>query len=185
MEADKKPPGFAGRGRGERSCPSFLLHPNRGERDERPPGLVRAGPTGPRPSFFQALHASSPSSSRPGSCRMPGTSWASRSWTRATWPRSCAFPSPWSTSSSRRKPFTPCASAGSSASRGATSTRFYSRASRKPDGAFRRAQPGSPPLLPDAFLALLHVFSIVRNGAFRRRGCHICIGSVAFGSRSA
>lgn len=54
MGAAKKPSGFAGRGCDERSCPSFLSGPDWGKCDERPRGLVRAGPTGSRPSFFQA-----------------------------------------------------------------------------------------------------------------------------------
>ena len=54
MGAAKKPSGFAGRGCDERSCPSFLSGPDWGKCDERPQGLVRAGPTGSRPSFFQA-----------------------------------------------------------------------------------------------------------------------------------
>ena len=55
MGAAKKPSGFAGQGCDERSCPSFLSGPDWGKCDERPQGLVRAGPTGSRPSFFQAL----------------------------------------------------------------------------------------------------------------------------------
>ena len=54
MGAAKKPSGFAGRGCDERSCPSFLSDPDWGKCDERPQGLVRAGPTGSRPSLFQS-----------------------------------------------------------------------------------------------------------------------------------
>lgn len=54
MGAAKKPSGFAGRGCDERSCPSFLPGPDWGKCDEKPQGLVRAGPTGSRSSFFQA-----------------------------------------------------------------------------------------------------------------------------------
>jgi hypothetical protein len=61
MGADKKPSGFAGQGCDERSCPSFLSDPDWGKCDERPQGLVRAGPTGSCPSFSKLRVAPSPS----------------------------------------------------------------------------------------------------------------------------
>ena len=60
MGAAEKPSGFAGRGCGERSRPSFLSGPDWGKCDERPRGLVGAGPTGSRPGFSQAPRGTEP-----------------------------------------------------------------------------------------------------------------------------